>query len=57
MFSWGSGSEGRLGHGDIRDHRKPTEIAALRDRHVTTVEAGTVYSCALTGTAPLSRGC
>ncbi|RRT85941.1 hypothetical protein B296_00006414 [Ensete ventricosum] len=34
VYTWGKGSNGRLGHGDAEDRKTPTLVEALKDRHV-----------------------
>ena len=46
VFSWGMGAGGRLGHGDDRNRIEPTEIAALADKGIRTIDAGAECSCA-----------
>lgn len=44
LYTWGKGSNGRLGHGDI-DHRKsPTLVVALKDRHVKHISCGSNFT-------------
>ena len=48
VFTWGSGSKGALGHGDISDQGTPREIAALGEHHVVAIAAGgqhTLFVC------------
>ncbi|GMI03818.1 hypothetical protein TrLO_g11018 [Triparma laevis f. longispina] len=52
-FSWGSGSGGRLGHGDNKSRWKPEPIMALNGWHVISVGAGTWHSAAVVMVPPL----
>ncbi|KAL6054785.1 RUN and FYVE domain-containing protein 2 [Balamuthia mandrillaris] len=47
-FSWGAGSNGRLGHGHERDRFTPLFIEGLSGRHVIQVACGENHSVALT---------
>jgi hypothetical protein len=42
-----SGENGRLGLGDIRSRNEPTEVMALRGKHIVSVGAGSVHTCFL----------
>ena len=48
VFSWGDGGNGLLGHGHERDLDVPTEVEALRGKHVMEVRAGYDTSLVLT---------
>lgn len=49
VFSWGSGSYGRLGIGSEIDAYVPTVVeGALRDQHVVSISCNTFHSCAVT---------
>jgi alpha-tubulin suppressor-like RCC1 family protein len=47
-FSWGLGSNGRLGHGDEQGCLMPRRITALGERSLTSVAAGHAHSLAVT---------
>ncbi|CAK8532869.1 unnamed protein product [Lathyrus sativus] len=47
VYTWGKGSNGRLGHGDIEDRKTPTLVEALKDRHVKYIACGSNYSAAI----------
>ncbi|CAI7874549.1 unnamed protein product [Closterium sp. NIES-54] len=34
LFTWGRGSHGQLGHGDVRDRELPTRVEAIKDQRV-----------------------
>ena len=45
VFTWGSGKNGRLGHGDEEDHVKPREV--VMPEHCVHVLAGNSYTIAV----------
>lgn len=47
VYTWGKGSNGRLGHGDLEDRKTPTLVEALKDRHVKYIACGSNYSAAI----------
>lgn len=47
VFSWGSGANGRLGHGDAEDRKTPTLIEALKDRHVKSISCGSNFTACI----------
>ncbi|XP_045811476.1 PH, RCC1 and FYVE domains-containing protein 1-like [Trifolium pratense] len=47
VYTWGKGSNGRLGHGDVEDRKTPTLVEALKDRHVKYIACGSNYSAAI----------
>jgi alpha-tubulin suppressor-like RCC1 family protein len=48
VYSWGSGGDGRLGHGSDRGEPAPRPVDALMAFRVTTVSAGGAHSAAIT---------
>ena len=56
VWSWGSGSLGRLGHGDEQNQLLPKQVEALAGQHLVTVLAGEDHSLALTAGAVLTWG-
>eukprot|EP00750_Incisomonas_marina_P018070 INCI2698.1.p1 GENE.INCI2698.1~~INCI2698.1.p1 ORF type:complete len:1629 (-),score=251.56 INCI2698.1:256-4593(-) len=44
VFSWGSGSDGRLGHGDTQDAAAPKVIVAIADQQIWQVACGNAHS-------------
>ena len=40
VWSWGSGKDGQLGHGDLQDAILPKKITALEGRRVVAISAG-----------------
>ncbi|XP_074291010.1 PH, RCC1 and FYVE domains-containing protein 1-like [Silene latifolia] len=44
VYTWGKGSNGRLGHGDIEDRKTPTYVEALKDRHVKSIACGSNFT-------------
>lgn len=52
VFSWGSGSGGKLGHGDNKNRPVPTPIAALEGERVLQVGCGTWHSACIVETPP-----
>jgi len=51
VWSWGSGVDGRLGHGDQQAQLLPKKVEALAGRRVVAVSAGLNHSLALTADA------
>ena len=49
VFSWGSGADGRLGHGNLEDCYEATEIKALTGRPIVHILAGFLHSVAISG--------
>jgi alpha-tubulin suppressor-like RCC1 family protein len=48
LFSWGSGSHGTLGHGDMQPQPSPKRVEAMRGIWVSSVSAGWWHALALT---------
>jgi alpha-tubulin suppressor-like RCC1 family protein len=48
LFSWGSGKNWRLGHGDTQDQPSPKRIEALKGVRVSSVSVGCYHALALT---------
>ena len=48
LYSWGSGSRGRLGTGDEHDVDEPRLVESLRDHRVSCIAAGQFHSAATT---------
>ena len=53
IYSWGSGSGGRLGHGDFEDRMTPTPINSLAGIHCSDISAGTWHSACIVIVPPL----
>ncbi|KAL1528475.1 hypothetical protein AB1Y20_009819 [Prymnesium parvum] len=47
LWSWGSGDDGVLGHGDTRARREPTKCAALAEQQMLSVACGSRHTLAL----------
>lgn len=47
VYTWGKGTNGRLGHGDIDDRKTPFLVEALKDRHVKFIACGSHYTMAI----------
>nr|XP_043631740.1 PH, RCC1 and FYVE domains-containing protein 1-like [Erigeron canadensis] len=47
VYTWGKGSNGRLGHGDIDDRNSPILVEALKDKQVKTIACGTNFTAAI----------
>ncbi|EFH44545.1 hypothetical protein ARALYDRAFT_493465, partial [Arabidopsis lyrata subsp. lyrata] len=45
VFTWGKGSNGRLGHGDKEDRKTPTLVEALKERHVKSISCADQSVC------------
>jgi len=56
VFSWGSGDGFRLGHGDVEDRSKPSEILTLTGLSVSDVSCGT-WHCACVVVIPPFINC
>ena len=48
VWSWGSGVQGKLGHGDMQGQLLPKKIEALTGQRVVALSAGWQHSLALT---------
>uniref|UniRef100_A0A0D9YDP2 FYVE-type domain-containing protein n=1 Tax=Oryza glumipatula TaxID=40148 RepID=A0A0D9YDP2_9ORYZ len=44
VYTWGMGANGRLGHGDLKDRKKPCLVEALKDRHVKSISCGSNFT-------------
>ena len=53
IFTWGTGLNGRLGHGHSEDVLAPTEIQMLSNLRVINISAGDSHSAAITQTKKL----
>lgn len=47
VYTWGKGTNGQLGHGNMEDVNTPTLVEALRDKQVKSVVCGTSYTAAI----------
>ncbi|KAG6468235.1 hypothetical protein ZIOFF_072808 [Zingiber officinale] len=47
VYTWGRGSNGRLGHGDTEDRKTPSLIEALKDRHVKSISCGSNFTACI----------
>ena len=43
VYTWGRGTEGQLGHNDLRDVKEPKSVAKLANRHVLDIQCGDRY--------------
>ncbi|CAK8575202.1 unnamed protein product [Lathyrus sativus] len=64
VYTWGKGSNGRLGHGDTDERKSPTFVVALKDRHIKNISCGSNFTACIcirksvTGTdQPVCFGC
>ncbi|CAI5732031.1 unnamed protein product [Hyaloperonospora brassicae] len=48
LYTWGSGEDGRLGHGDMRDRAVPRKVMSLLRESVTTASCGGAHTAVLT---------
>ena len=48
LYSWGAGTNGKLGHGDEGDRSIPSQVMALSHMFVVQAEAGCEHSVAIT---------
>ena len=51
LFAWGSGNEGRLGHGNNQSSNVPLVVPTLQGKIVTEIACGFQHSMALVRTA------
>ncbi|KAE9614860.1 putative chromatin regulator PHD family [Lupinus albus] len=47
VYTWGKGTNGRLGHGDTNDRNIPTLVEALKDKQVKSIACGTNLTAAI----------
>ncbi|CAF1778182.1 unnamed protein product [Brassica oleracea var. botrytis] len=47
VYTWGKGSNGRLGHGDADDRSSPTLVESLKDKQVKTIACGSNFTAAV----------
>ncbi|KAJ0261202.1 Uncharacterized protein HA466_0043670 [Hirschfeldia incana] len=47
VYTWGKGSNGRLGHGDADDRNSPTLVESLRDKQVKSIACGSNFTAAV----------
>ncbi|CAN8324471.1 unnamed protein product [Cochlearia groenlandica] len=47
VYTWGKGSNGRLGHGDTDDRKTPTLVEALKERHVKSISCGSNFTSSI----------
>ncbi|XP_075228494.1 RCC1 domain-containing protein 1-like isoform X2 [Lycorma delicatula] len=48
IFTWGNGSKGQLGHGELELEEQPRELRALSGLNVVAIAAGGWHSCCIT---------
>ena len=48
LYTWGSGDQGRLGHGDATAQFEPERVEALQDEWVVAASAGIKHTIAVT---------
>jgi alpha-tubulin suppressor-like RCC1 family protein len=48
LFTWGSGEDGRLGHGDMRDRALPRKVMSLLKERVVHASCGGAHTAVLT---------
>ncbi|XP_058729415.1 PH, RCC1 and FYVE domains-containing protein 1-like [Vicia villosa] len=44
VYTWGKGSNGRLGHGDTDERKSPTLVVALKDRNIKNISCGSNFT-------------
>ncbi|RRT78733.1 hypothetical protein B296_00026680 [Ensete ventricosum] len=47
IYTWGKGTNGRLGHGDNDDRNTPTLVEALKDKQVKSVVCGASFTAVI----------
>ncbi|EQC32667.1 hypothetical protein SDRG_09643 [Saprolegnia diclina VS20] len=50
LYTWGSGEDGRLGHGDIRDRAIPRKVMSLLSQRVVQASCGGAHTAVVTAT-------
>ncbi|KAF0691227.1 Aste57867_17503 [Aphanomyces stellatus] len=50
LYTWGSGEDGRLGHGDIRDRHAPRKVMSLLGQQVVQGSCGGAHTAVVTAT-------
>jgi alpha-tubulin suppressor-like RCC1 family protein len=53
LYTWGAGTNGKLGHGDESDRAIPTCVEAVRGKMIVQAEAGCEHSAAVTSDGEL----
>lgn len=48
LYTWGSGEDGRLGHGDMRDRAVPRKVMSLLRESVASASCGGAHTAVLT---------
>ncbi|RLN54896.1 hypothetical protein BBJ29_007719 [Phytophthora kernoviae] len=48
LYTWGSGEDGRLGHGDMRDRAVPRKVMSLLRENVVNASCGGAHTAVLT---------
>ncbi|CEG48985.1 regulator of chromosome condensation-like protein [Plasmopara halstedii] len=48
LYTWGSGEDGRLGHGDMRDRTVPRKVMTLLRQNVVSASCGGAHTVVLT---------
>ncbi|XVF85951.1 hypothetical protein PTKIN_Ptkin17bG0158800 [Pterospermum kingtungense] len=47
VYTWGKGTNGQLGHGDIADRKTPTLVDFLKDKQVKSVVCGSNFTASI----------
>lgn len=55
VYTWGKGSNGRLGLGDTSDRNYPTLVGALKDMNVQSVACGSSFTAAICSHKSMSQ--
>ncbi|KAH9146610.1 hypothetical protein AeRB84_009531 [Aphanomyces euteiches] len=53
LYTWGSGEDGRLGHGDIRDRHTPRKVMSLLGQQIVQGSCGGAHSAVVTASNQL----
>ncbi|KAL1138806.1 hypothetical protein AAG570_008868, partial [Ranatra chinensis] len=53
VFSWGEGSDGNLGHGNMSSLEKPRLIETLKSKRIRDIACGSAHSAAITSNGEL----
>ncbi|CAA0822285.1 Regulator of chromosome condensation (RCC1) family with FYVE zinc finger domain [Striga hermonthica] len=47
VYTWGKGSSGQLGHGDVQDRNIPTLVVSLKDKQVKSIACGSNFTAVI----------
>ncbi|XP_010551527.1 PREDICTED: uncharacterized protein LOC104822111 isoform X2 [Tarenaya hassleriana] len=47
VYTWGKGSNGQLGHGNIENKKEPAAVGFLKDKHVKAITCGSNFTAVI----------